>query len=82
MEKVKKQNGITLIVLMLSVIVMLILVGVSTNILINGRILKRTKETVDRANNKETEQAEQKENIQINWDDLPGETIKSPTKYN
>jgi len=82
MEKVKGQRGITLIVLVLTIIIMLILLGVSTNILVNGRILNRTKETVDRANAQETEQEQQKENIQSNWEELPGEIIKSPTKQN
>ena len=39
MEKIKKTNGITLIALIITIIVMLILVGVSIQVLINSNLI-------------------------------------------
>ena len=57
----RKQNGITLIALIITIIIMLILVGVSVNVVINSDII-RTADKAVKAWNEET----QKENETIN----------------
>ena len=44
MLKLKKQNGITLIALIITIIVMLILVGVTVNVTLNGGLFDKAKE--------------------------------------
>ena len=52
-KKMKKQNGITLIALIITIIVMLILVGVTINVALNGGLFKKaetaTKQTEEQA---------------------------------
>ena len=57
----RKQNGITLIALIITIIIMLILVGVSVNVVINSDMI-RTADKAVKAWNEET----QKENETIN----------------
>ena len=54
----KKQNGITLIALIITIIVMLILVGVSVNVALNGGLFDTAKQAVQ-----EQEIAQEKENL-------------------
>jgi len=47
MQKMKKQNGITLIALIITIIVMLILVGVTVTVALNGGLFTTAKDAVD-----------------------------------
>lgn len=76
-----KQNGITLIALIITIIIMLILVGVSVNVVINSDII-RTADKAAKAWNEET----QKENETINEldqliDDLVNDRIDPTPLY-
>lgn len=48
MKKIRKQNGITLIALVITIIVMLILVGVTITIAVNGGLFNYAKEAADK----------------------------------
>ena len=55
-EKMKKRNqGITLIALIITIVILLILLGVGTKIIIDGRIINSTEKVVN-ATNKKVEQ--------------------------
>ena len=68
-EKLKKQTGITLIALIISIIVMLILAAVSINIIINQGIMTKSKEAVNRYNEKA---GEEQANLTA-WEQLMGQ---------
>ena len=52
--KMKKQSkGITLIVLIITVILLLILAGVSIGAITDGGLINKSKDTIDRANDKQ-----------------------------
>ena len=80
MEKLKKESGITLIALVVTIIILLILAGISISMLTgeNG-ILKRAQEAKEK-----TELASKKEEAQINVLEQiienEGETIKTADK--
>ena len=66
----KKQNGITLIALIITIIIMLILVGVSVNVALNGGLFDTAKQAVQ-----EQEKAQEKENLigySVNYYQLTG----------
>ena len=48
MKKLNKQNGITLIALIITIIVMLILVGVTINVALNGGLFEKAKTASDK----------------------------------
>ena len=48
----EKNKGITLIVLIITIIIMLILLGVSSKILIDGKIIGSAEKAVNATNNK------------------------------
>ena len=47
MKKINKQNGITLIALIITIIVMLILVAVTINVALNGGLFDKAKTASD-----------------------------------
>ena len=55
-EKLKEQKGITLIALIITIIVMLILAGVSINIIQNQGLITKSKDAADRYNEKAGEE--------------------------
>ena len=53
MAKIKEQNGITLVALIITVIILLILAMVSISLVINSGIITKTKTTVDKYSEEE-----------------------------
>ena len=75
----RRNNGITLIVLIITIIILFFLTGVTLNIVYDGDILNTSRNTIDKANNQLQEQKEQEEHAIRTWDDVPGTMIKSNT---
>ena len=65
-EKLKEQKGITLIALIITIIVMLILAGVSINIIQNQGIITKSKTAVDKYQEEEIKEQIDNLNKEIN----------------
>jgi len=76
---IRNKNGITLVVLIITIVILLIVIGVVIRIVMNENVLGFGKETVDNANEQVAGQKEEEENLKVEWDNLPGTRIKSPT---
>ena len=85
----KKNRGITLIALIITVILLLILVGVSVNIIIKGNLFSNAQKAVDGTNAKVNEQQTIMDELMNEWDEIEkdycshnwkdGETLLEPT---
>lgn len=80
MRRDKTQKGITLIALIITIVIMLILVGVTIDIAIEGDFFGKAEETVVNANDQQSNLGEQGNEIKDIWDLLPGQIISSTTK--
>lgn len=67
MNKSKSNNGITLIVLIITVILLTIIAGVTVQLLINDDIFGKTEETVDKANQKTLRENNITTNMLSDW---------------
>jgi signal transduction histidine kinase len=78
MKKIKSETAITLIALIITVIILLILAGVSLNALVgdNGIIVKSTEAKL------ESEEAELKEQVEMIVADTVGELVNNPMSQN
>ena len=85
----KKKRGITLIALIITVILLLILVGVSVNVIIKGNLFSNAQKAVDGTNAKVNEQQTIMDELMNEWDEMEvdfcshiwkdGETLLEPT---
>ena len=85
----KKNRGITLIALIITVILLLILVGVSVNVIIKGNLFSNAQKAVDGTNAKVNEQQTIMDELMNEWDEIEkdycshnwkdGETLLEPT---
>ena len=57
MKKLEKKNGITLISLVITIVILLILAGISISALTNTGIFAKVKEAKEKSNNFEKEQS-------------------------
>ena len=58
-----QENGITLIILSITIIILIILAGVSIEIITDGRFISKSKEIVNKANAKEQEEQDIEDEI-------------------
>ena len=66
----KKNKGITLIALIITVILLLILVGVSVNVIIKGNLFSNAQKAVDGTNAKVNEQQTIMDELMNEWDEI------------
>ena len=66
----KKNRGITLIALIITVILLLILVGVSVNVIIKGNLFSNAQKAVDGTNAKVNEQQTIMDELMNEWDEI------------
>jgi len=76
----KRNEGVTLIVLIITVIILLVLAGVSIGIVVNDGLFDKAKDTVKKANSQSENEGNQKEEIKNVWEAYPGKVLKSTTK--
>lgn len=80
MTKIRKNNkGITLIALIITIIVLIILSALAIGITLKGDLFGKAQTTISKANEGQVKAGEQAEDIELDWNNLPGESIKSPT---
>lgn len=79
MKGTKNDKGITLIALIITIIILMVLAGVSIGIAIDDDFTKKAKDTVDKTNERLEEQNNQQEDTKNAWDQLPGKIVKSST---
>lgn len=66
----KENKGITLIALLVTIIIMLILIGVSMKIVIDGNLFPSAQNAVDKTNNKVAQQQDIVNGLMDEWDDV------------
>lgn len=72
----KNNKGITLVALIITIIILLILTGVTTKIILDSKFLDNAKSTVAKANNETENQITLENNTYDSWDEYPGQIIK------
>lgn len=72
----KNNKGITLVALIITIIILLILTGVTTKIILDSKFLDNAKSTVAKANNETENQVTLENNTYDSWDEYPGQIIK------
>lgn len=78
-NKYKNEKGITLVILVLTILVMIIFVGVSAKAIIKQADPDKAKNIVEKAQNGINTAENQAENIDADWSNSPGKPIKSNT---
>ena len=73
--KNKKQKGITLIALIITIIILLILATVTIDIAIDGKLFDTAKDAVDRTNDRVAEEQGTIDELMNEWDKLQENTI-------
>ena len=68
----KNNKGITLVALIITIIILLILTGVTTKIILDSKFLDNAKSTVAKANNETENQITLENNTYDSWDEYPG----------
>lgn len=88
MNKSKSNNGITLIVLIITVILLTIVAGVAVKLLIDDDVFGKTEDTVDKANQKTLRENELTTNMLTDWSNseegvkvINENSDKIPTSY-
>ncbi len=76
----KKDKGVTLISLIITIIILLILVGIGITISTRGSVSQKARNVVNKANNQTRNASEQEDEIIESSYERKG--TKSPTKYN
>lgn len=74
----KNERGITLIALVITIIILLIVTGLTIKIVVDEGILKKAEQTIDDANQKTAKENNLRENMEEEWNKKP-EGIKSGT---
>ena len=90
----KKNEGITLIALIITVIILVILTALTIDFAVDGKLFENSKKTVGEANNKLGEEQNRVDNMLNEWDDLeigisgdttiivnPGDKANTTTEY-
>ena len=90
----KKNEGITLIALIITVIILVILTALTIDFAVDGKLFENSKKTVGEANNKLGEEQNKVDNMLNEWDDLeigisgdttiivnPGDKANTTTEY-
>lgn len=77
----KNEKGITLVALIITIIVILILTGLTIKVIVDEEVFKKAEETVDEAKQRTSEENILKENMEEEWNKKP-EGIKSGTRNN
>lgn len=77
----KNERGITLIALVITIIILLIVTGLTIKIVVDEGILKKAEQTIDDANQKTAKENNLRENMEEEWNKKP-EGIKSGTRNN
>ncbi len=78
----KENKGITLAALIIVILVLLILTAVIVDFALDGTLIDKAEETVTKANEKIGTDKEIEKEMQNSWEEVPGETIQSPTNEN
>lgn len=79
MINLKRENGVTLLVLMVTVIILIILTAVLIDVIVEDRTLDKARNTIDEANNKTQQSQEIEENTINNYSSQPGKMVMSNT---
>lgn len=84
MNEIRRENnkGITLIALIIVTFILLILTAVTVDIVIGNDYFGKAKDTIGQANEQINNQTNLENEIKTDWNELPGNIIKSPTKEN
>ena len=90
----KKNEGITLIALIITVIILVILTALTIDFAVDGKLFENSKKTVGEANNKLGDEQNRVDNMLNEWDDLeigisgdttiivnPGDKANTTTEY-
>ena len=75
----RNDKGLTLIALIIALIILFILTGMTLKAAFDGKILKTSRDSINKANNQIQKQQEQEEQTISSWDEIPGTMIKSNT---
>ena len=76
----KKEKGITLIVLILTVTILAILVLLSFDLVVDKKLFSKSNNTVEKANNKLAQDQNVENSLLESWDETIGVAIKTGTK--
>ena len=74
----KKQKGITLIALIITIVILLILATVTVDVAIDGKLFDTAKEAVDKTNDRVGEEQETIDELMNEWDKIQGNTEETP----
>ena len=74
----KKQKGITLIALIITIVILLILAAVTIDIAIDGKLFDTAKDAVDKTNDRVAEEQETIDELMNEWDKLQENTEDNP----
>ena len=76
--KNKKQKGITLIALIITIVILLILAAVTIDVAIDGKLFDTAKDAVDRTNDRVAEEQGTIDELMNEWDKLQENTEENP----
>lgn len=85
MKKIKNKSiktnekGITLVMLIITIIILLILSAISIGIALKGNLFEEAQTTIGKVNEGQEKSSGQEEDIDLDWNNLPGTPIKSTT---
>lgn len=68
-NNLEKEKGITLVALIITVIVLLILTGLAIKVVVDGRMLKKSEKTINKANEQSIRETEIMNNMLSDWTD-------------
>ncbi len=74
----KKQKGITLIALIITIVILLILAAVTIDVAIDGKLFDTAKDSVDKTNDRVAEEQETIDELMNEWDKLQENTEDNP----
>ena len=74
----KKQKGITLIALIITIVILLILAAVTIDVAIDGKLFDTAKDAVDRTNDRVAEEQGTIDELMNEWDKLQENTEENP----
>lgn len=81
-RKIKQNQGITIIALIVTIIILLILTGISIGIIVDGNFFNKVESSMQKTQNQEEQWEESEQEAQTIWDETPGTSIKSNTTGN
>ena len=74
----KKQKGITLIALIITIVILLILATITIDVAIDGKLFDTAKDAVDKTNDRISEEQETIDELMNEWDRLQGNSEDNP----